>query len=85
MRLFVILGLLLVTLALYLLVDAGIRVSQCFESGLFSYEIWRKEFWLFNTLAESWRLSENAHWFVRVVGGLLSLPLGLKVIRVASR
>jgi hypothetical protein len=30
-------------------------------------------------------LSQNAHWFLRVVGALIALPIGFKVIKVATR
>jgi hypothetical protein len=85
LRLFALLGALLVAGAVFLLVDAGIRVQRCMATDLFSLEVWTGKFWFLVPGKPELGLSQNAHWFLRVVGALIALPIGFKVIKVATR
>lgn len=71
--------------AAFLLVDAGLRVQRCMSTDTLSLAVWTKEFWLLVPGNPSLGLSPNGHWFLRAVGGLLALPIGLKVVSVATR
>ncbi len=85
MRLFALLGILLIVAGTYLLVDGALRLSRCISGETFSLEIWSKHFWLAVPRAPRLGLSQNAHWFLRGAGGIASLALGTKVLRVATR
>jgi len=84
-RLFALLGALLIAGGAYLLVDGGLRLSRCVESDVFSLRVWAKEFWLFLPHHASAGLSPNAHWFLRLLGGVMAAVVGSKVLRVATR
>jgi hypothetical protein len=84
-RLFALIGALLIAGGVYLLVDGGLRLSRCLDTDIFSMKVWTKEFWLFMPHHASAGLSPNAHWFLRLTGGLLTTVLGTKVLRVATR
>jgi hypothetical protein len=84
-RLFALIGALLITGGVYLLVDGGLRLNRCLENDVFSVKVWTKEFWLFMPHQVSAGLSPNAHWFLRLMGGILAAAVGSKVLRVATR
>lgn len=69
----------------YLLVDGALRLSRCISGDTFSVEVWTKYFWLAVPRAPRLGLSQNAHWFLRFAGGLATVALGTKVLRVATR
>lgn len=85
MRVFAAVGVLLVVGASFLLVDAGLRVHRCMSTDTLSFAFWTREFWLLVPTNPGLGLSQNGHWFLRVAGGLLALPIGLKVTKLASR
>jgi len=84
-RLFALVGALLVAGGVFLLVDAGLRVQRCIATDVWSLRVWAADFWLLVPRNPSLGLSQNAHWFLRVVGGLLAVPIGLKVVKLAAR
>jgi len=85
MRLFALIGALLLVGGVYLLVDGGLRINQTLSADTFSLRVWSKEFWLFSSANPSLGLSPNAHWFLRLAGGLAAIVVGAKVLRVATR
>jgi len=84
-RLFVVVGVLLVTAGAFLLVDGGLRIQRCMATDVWSWRVWTSDFWLLIPSNPGLGLSQNAHWFLRAVGGLIAVPLGFKVIRLAAR
>jgi hypothetical protein len=84
-RLFAAVGVLMVVGAAFLFVDAGLRMQRCMATDTWSLRFWSTEFWLLVPKNPSHGLSQNAHWFMRAVGGLLALPIGLKVVKIATR
>ena len=85
MRLFAVVGVLMVVGAAFLLVDAGLRLQRCMATDTLLLGFCTREFWLLVPTNPGLGLSQNAHWFLRVVGGLLALPIGLKVLKIAAR
>lgn len=71
--------------AAFLFVDAGLRVQRAMATDTLSLRFWSAEFWLLVPRNPSVGLSQNAHWFMRAMGGLLALPIGLKVVKIATR
>jgi hypothetical protein len=84
-RLFTLVGALLIAGGTFLLVDGGIRVGRCMSTDVLSLAVWRSEFWLLIPGKPDLGLSHNAHWFLRIVGGLLITAIGAKVVKVATR
>ena len=85
MRIFALLGALLVALCAYFAVDGGIRCFRCMQAEVFQLRIWSKEFWFIVPESPALGLGPNAQWLLRLGGGLLGLVVGTKVIRVAPR
>jgi hypothetical protein len=84
-RLFALIGALLVAGGAYLMVEGALRLKRAIDTDAFSVEVWRSEFWLYRPANPSLGLSPNAHWFLRLGGGIVSLAIGAKVLRVATR
>ena len=85
MRIFALVGALLLAGGAFLLIDGGLRILRCVDADLFSLEVWTDPFWLRDPSQPAMGLSPNAHWFLRIVGGLLALAIGSTVLRVATR
>jgi hypothetical protein len=85
LRLFALLGALLIAGGVYLLIDGGLRLSRALGDDTFSYRVWTAAFWLAAPETSEFELALNAHWLVRIVCGLAGLPLGTKIVRVATR
>jgi hypothetical protein len=84
-RLFALVGVLLVTGGVFLLVDGLIKVQRCISTDVISVRIWAREFWLLDPGLVEAGLGPNAHWFIRAVGAVLALVIGGKVLRIATR
>jgi hypothetical protein len=82
-RLFALIGALLVTGGVYLLVDGGLRLHRTLNNNTFTPRIWATEFWLPSNMGPG--LGPNAHWFLRLAGGVPAALLGMKLLRVATR
>lgn len=85
MRIFALIGALLMAGGVFLLVDSGLRVSHCVTNDLFSWTVWSEEFWLLVPSKPDLGMSPNAHWFLRLIGGVIVALLGLKILRTATR
>jgi hypothetical protein len=85
MRLFALIGALLISGGAYLLIDGGLRLSFCMDTGQLSLNVWSDQFWLLIPAEPDHGLSPNAHWFIRLAGGLLAMALGATVLRIATR
>lgn len=85
MRLFALLGVLLVTGGVFLLVDGLIKVQRCIATDVISVKFWAREFWLLDPALAKAGLGPNAHWFIRGVGAVAALLIGGKVLRIATR
>ena len=78
-------GVVLICGGVFLLVDGGLRLNRCLSLGMFEWRLWTPEFWLVNVDRPGLGLSLNAHWFIRIAGGLGAALLGTKVLRVSAR
>ena len=85
MRLFTLLAILLLTGGAFLLVDGGLRVSSAMDAGGFSLAFWTGDFWWLIPGKPTLGLGPNAHWFVRLLGGLLAMSIGGVIMRVSAR
>jgi hypothetical protein len=85
LRLFALIGALLVAGGAYLMVEGSLRLKRAIDSDAFHVEVWRSDFWLYRPSNPKLGLSPNAHWFLRLTGGIASLAIGARVLRVASR
>jgi hypothetical protein len=84
LRLFTLLGALLVAGGAYLLIDGGLRLARALEGASFSARFWTWGFWF--AADGSWTdLAPNARWLLRIVCGLVAVPLGSRIVRVATR
>jgi hypothetical protein len=84
-RVFALIGALLVAGGFFLLVDGGLRLQRALESDVFSFRIWTTEFWLFDPIRPQAVVGANAQWFLRLAGVLPASILGMKLVRVATR
>ena len=85
MRLFALAGALLIAAGAFLLVDGGFWVSRAVRSELLSVRVWETEFWFARIGNVSAGLSPNAHWFLRICGGIVATAVGSKILKVATR
>ncbi len=80
-KLFALIGALLLAGGVYVLIDGGIRLNQCISAGVFDTRIWASEFWLISPTNPDLGLSQNAHWLLRISGGVLALAFGARLLR----
>lgn len=85
MRIFALIGALLVAGGFFLLVDGGLRLQRALGSDCLSFRIWTMEFWLYDPGRLGGGLGANAHWFLRLAGVLPATFLGMRLVRVATR
>jgi hypothetical protein len=83
--LFALIGALLVAGGAWLLVEGALRLQRTVDGGVFSVRVWESEFWLYRPTKPGIGLSENAHWFLRLTGGIAAVIIGGKVLRTATR
>jgi hypothetical protein len=82
---FVLIGALLVAAGVYLGISGGITLQRCLSLGIFSPEVWSSRFWLLSPEDPSLGMGINAHWFVRLVGAVVLVLGGARLVRFASR
>lgn len=85
MRLFALIGGLLLAGGAFFVISGVLRINQCLESGTLSWTFWTSHFWLKAPSQPGWTLGENAHWFIRVTGGLFAAGVGIKLLRSSTR
>lgn len=84
MRLFTVIGALLVTAGAYLLISGGLALNNAISLGIFSPELWKPSFWLLSPAEPSLGLGANGLWATRLLGGLVAGSLGVKLIRITT-
>lgn len=84
MRLFALVGALIVAGGVYLAIDGGVQLNRCITLGTLYLEVWRPEFWLRIPDQPGMGLGANAHWFIRLVGGVLAVYLGGRLIKFVT-
>jgi hypothetical protein len=85
LRIFALVGALLLAVGAFLLVDAGLRISKTLAMDTFTAEVWRREFWLNDVDDVEQGMSPNGHWFLRLGGGMLICFIGAKILKVATK
>ncbi len=85
MRLFVLLGALIVAGGVYLGLAGAIQANKCLTFGTFGMEVWSPHFWLLSPDKPSLGLGPNAQWFLRILGGGAAVYLGGKLIKFSTR
>jgi hypothetical protein len=84
-RIFALIGALLVAGGMFLLVDGGLHLQRALHEGSFDARFWTTEFWLLVPSHPRTGLGVNAHWFVRLAGGVPATLLGMRLVKVATR
>lgn len=84
MRLFALLGALILAGGVYLGIAGAIQLNNCISFGTFSTEIWAAHFWLLYPDEPSMGLGPNAGWFLRVMGGVAAIYLGGRLIKFST-
>lgn len=85
MRLFVLLGALIVAGGVYLGLSGAIQVDKCLTFGNFSLEVWNVHFWLLTPEKPGMGLGPNGQWLLRILGGIAAMVLGGKLIKFFTR
>ena len=85
MRLFVLLGALIVAGGVYLGLAGAMQVDKCLTFGNFSIAVWDVHFWLLSPDKPGLGLGPNGQWFLRLVGGAAAVIAGGKLIKFSNR
>ena len=85
MRLFVLLGALIVAGGAYLGIAAVMQVDKCLTFGNFSIAVWDVHFWLLSPDSPSLGLGPNGQWFLRLAGGAAAMVAGGKLIKFSTK
>ena len=85
MRLFVLLGALVVAGGVYLGLSGAIQANKCLTFGTFSMEVWSAHFWLLSPDKPGLGLGPNGHWLLRILGCGVAVYLGGKLIKFSTK